>query len=251
MLADCLKSIGDDTNITEQKVQRLLSNDRKYALVQLRQHTLKFQESFDFKYDWPLSSGAKEKESFEYSVKFTEEYFPSIPYKWVREKIKEMTEQEDQPVKGEIDGVEVEFAPVKLGEGHFPVMFKNYEEVLQHAERELYLPESGERLTYNLLTVDAEKKWSGVDRETMSANTAILMRSPKLSYSNDKGNEVKTIWDIRRADALDIEFVRRDIRDMEGMVDTYLTIEHQKDKSRSTRVDLITVADFFFPSQAT
>jgi hypothetical protein len=37
---------------------------------------------------------------------------------------------------------------------------------------------------------------------------------------------------------------------MEGSVDTFLAIQNQKDKTRSVRVDLITLPDFFFPSQA-
>jgi hypothetical protein len=264
MLGDCLLSIGDDTNITEKFVEKLLSNDRKYALVTLRQHTLKFQESFDFKYDWPLDSGSKEKEVQEYSVKFTPEYFPCIPYKWVKERMKEIK----RPALGEgeepereragtstamIDDFEVEVAEPEVEEGEFPVMYSSYDEMLKkHGERELVLPESGEKITYKLLTVESEKKWMNISQDSISANTAIMMRAPKSTYiSKNTGGPVTTVWDIKEADAIDIEYVRRDQKAMEGTVDTFLTIQHQTDKMRSVRVDLITITDFFFPSQAT
>lgn len=244
MLHGSMRSLGvkGQTELTIKDIQNLLSNDRKFILLTLRQHTLKYKKTFDFKYEFPLRRGHNQKEQFEYSVEFSHENFPITPYYWVREEIEK--EKKDNP----------DYRP----DGHevlFPEVFQDYSDMLNtYREVKGTFPESKLAYVWQLLDGNAELKW-GPSLEDIRINMMLEMRSPKIKAlqqmnSEQKKEDVWTSFETGRADLLDIEYMRSEIREKEGVVDTFLTIQHPNDLSRSQRVDLITLPVFFFPSQA-
>lgn len=240
MLKDCLRSLGekDVTKITDKDVTNMLSNDRKFILVTVREHTLGYQPIFKFNYEFPLRKGSKEKEVVPFEVKFTPENFPVKPYYWVAEKIAELQKEN----------------PEYLADGHtnqFPIMYSNYSDML--SERRLItgtFPD-GKAYQWTLLDGEMEKKYAKVD---MVINTMLEMRGIKLPFvsGTDDSGKPKTIlmmYDTDTADIIELEQLRTEIREKEGTIDTFLTIQNP-DNIRSQRVDLISLPVFFFPSQA-
>jgi hypothetical protein len=49
---------------------------------------------------------------------------------------------------------------------------------------------------------------------------------------------------------MDIENFRKEINEVEGNVDTTITLQHPTNAGRSELIDLTGTADFFFPSLA-
>lgn len=244
MLAGAIVQIGDLESgaITENFVARMISNDRKDAMVMLRQHSLKFQEYFEFVYDWPIEGQRKQLQ--QYSVAFNDEDFARKPYLWVAEKIAEL--QAAKQARGDD-------SPAPKGFNAFPVLYDSYSAMLEkHREQRYVLPESGQEIEWSLLTGEIEKKFSKVDADNLTSNTTLMMRSPKeVLRVQAEGEENKlTGWSPSRADILDVEGFRREIRRVEGHIDTMLTIQNHQDSSKVTRVDLVGTPDFFFPSQA-
>lgn len=244
MLAGAIERLGDleGAAITERTIERMLSNDRKDALVMVRQHSLKFQEYFEFAYDWPIEGNRKQLQQF--SVKFDDEDFARKPYFWVAEEMERLARQR------EAEGGTSE--PL-TGFAAFPIMYESYNEMLEAQSTQRYkLPESEQMIEWSLLTGEVEKKYTKVAMDDRTSNTTLMMRSPKeiLTTDTDEPQAVLTGWSPARADILDVEGFRREIRRVEGHIDTILTIKNQADESRTARVDLVGTVDFFFPSQA-
>lgn len=239
MLASALLRLGDNTNVTVNDVDRMLSNDRKYALIALRQHTLRYQKFFNFSYEWPLRAGQTAKELEQHSVEFTEESFPKIPYLWVRERIA-LLKSEALEKQELYDG------------SKYPVIYTNYGEMLAvHKEQNFTLQESGLTIRWSLLTGEQENKFGKIDPEVVHSNTMLTMREPKIVLQNQvEKKETLTGWNHSAADLLDVEDFRTEIRNVEGSINSTITIQNKKDSSRTARVELLATTDFFFPSQA-
>ena len=245
MMADCLMSLGDkqEVEITPKVVSHLLSTDRKLILVTLRQHTLNYKKTFDFKYEWALGAGAVDKDVQDYSVNLTPENFPVTPYWWVSDKIEE--EKKDDPNYVIPDGHDVSF----------PIMYESYEDMLsEHQEVEGEF-EDGTRYKWKMMDGNIEKNMSKLKK--ININTPIAQRSPKYLFGNASsenekgGSDIQQVWtilNIEDADVSDLEVLRKDIKDKEGDVDTSLTIQNAKNASKQITVDLIQIPAFFFPS---
>lgn len=240
MLYGALRSLGekDQSKITIKDVESMLSNDRKFILVTIREHTLGYKKVFDFNFEWPLRKGSKEKEIVAYQVNFTPENFPVKPFYWVAEEIARLqAENKEYKADGHIN--------------LFPIMYSSYAQML--TERRLIkgtFPSGGE-YQWNLLDGEMEKKYSKVE---MVINTMLEMRGIKLPFVNGTDDNGKPkialiMYDTANADIMDLEHLRTEIRQKEGTVDTFLTIQNP-DNVRSQRVDLISLPVFFFPSQA-
>lgn len=244
MLSDCLISLGvkGEAEITPKVVGRLLSNDRKFILVTLRQHTLNYQKQFEFKYDWPIDTNKRDKEVQNYSVNFTSDNFPVIPYWWLLEHIEDLAKED---------------ADFKTPDGHdilYPAMFDNYDDMmLEHQEIEGVF-EDNTKYKWKLLDGKMEKNMLSVKK--ININTPIEQRAIKYLWGDAPDTEagegakkqVWTIFDVGEADVLDLEQIREEIRLKEGEVDTSLTIEHQTNPLKQVKVDLISIPAFFFPS---
>lgn len=241
LLFGALRSLGEknQSEITKKDVSNLLSNDRKFILVTIREHTLGYKKVFNFNFEWALRKGSKEKEIVPYEVNFTPENFPVKPYYWVAEKIAELQTEN----------------PEYLADGHvnlFPIIYSSYTQML--TERKVItgtFPTSGDKYQWSLLDGEMEKKYSKVE---LVINTMLEMRGIKLPFvsgtdDNGKPKQSLIMFDTSNADIMDLEHLRTEIRQKEGTVDTFLTIQNP-DNIRSQRVDLISLPVFFFPSQA-
>lgn len=244
MLAGCLLTLGDKSGsqITEELVKSMLSNDRKFVLITLRQHSLDYQKEFKFNFEWPLQKGAKDKDLQSYVVNFDSKNFPVVPYKWMREELAQRKK----------DGDEVVY------DGHtiaFPKLYESYTAMLaDHRYAEMDLPDTKIHLRYELMNGTIESKYAGVDMTEMDANSTFEMhRCTYFEQDKDSADPKKGKWIMVETDELDlifIEVIRLHIKDTEGRVDTMLAIQHQRNPARETRVDLIGLVAFFFPSQA-
>ncbi len=221
MLADCTIRLGDNNNVNRNDIERMLVNDRVYSLVKLRQFSLNFQDTFEFSYEWPVREDGV-KETTEHEIAFNQESFPVIPYLWMK----------DNVVNGE-----------------FVKMYESYSEMIEANGTHSFEDCDGNVVTFSLLTGATEKQFSNVAKKLQNANLPLRMRSPKYIMVGKDGNKVPFTWDPSKADILDTEKFRKKIKEIEGSVDTMLTIEHPTRKEQ-VRVNLIATVDFFFPSQA-
>ncbi len=248
MLAGALITLGSkkEGEINPKTVKQMLTLDRKFILVVLRQHTLKFKKLFEFDFEWPLQKGSKSKEKQHYEVEFTHENFPIIPPKWMKEKIAEL---KADAIKDERDFTTPDGFIEK-----FPILYQDYIEMLNiNKTVSVTLPESLVEVEYQLLDGEIENKWAPtLKRESeIVVNMQILMHSPKMLGKNKSDHKiVKFSFETDNCDILDLEYLRKHIMETEGTIDTFLAIEHQTDKNRSKRVDLVSLPAFFFPSQA-
>jgi hypothetical protein len=255
MLCDSLRKLGDkdEGQITPADISRMLSNDRAFALLTLRQHTLDYKELFEFKYEWPLQENKQDKEIVDYAIKLDRHNFPVIPYHWVR---KAIADDKKTAIENEIEYQEPD--------GHhilFPVVYSNYESMLgdQKVIKGKF-PKSGEQYIWELLDGLKESKYADAVKSDTRVNLSLDMRGPKIAYSVPKElqdaqepaskGKLPTTFDTSRAHVLDLEHLREEIREKEGSVDTSLAIQHPNDPRRRDRVNLVTLPVFFFPSQA-
>lgn len=210
LMTDCIIKLGDRTTITENDIKRMLSADRKKALIEIRQLSNDYDPEFKFKYDFPMVGGTRDK--FEYIVQFDEKSFPEKKYDQVcanltdiKREVEFMLPRAKKLVRWQLLDVETESEHDAL----YDVEGRSSLTML-----ELRNPE------YILDDVDGEnkkvKRYLGVDLKKMN-------------------------WK-------DIDQLRKNILDTEGSVDTLLTIAHKTDKEKEARVDLLSVPAFFFPS---
>jgi hypothetical protein len=233
MLAGRITHLGDKTNVNKNDVLRMLTNDRKDALVMLRQFSLEFQESFDFMYTWPIDKTTVVKHMEPYSVKFNDKDFKRIPYAWVADELARLA---------------AAGTPFDGGPFTFPELYSSYSAMLvANSEQHYAMPKSGEVVQWELLTGEQEKKFGKLSKADVDSNTMLAMRVPKLVLGD--ADKTLTSWSPQRAVIMDTEGFRKEIRRVEGLIDTVLSISNEKD-GREARIDLVTTPDFFFPSQA-
>lgn len=261
MLTDALKSVGELTGdkINPKFVSNILSNDRAFMLIVMRQHSLDYKEDFDFNWEWPIDGKNKTQKVVQpYTVKLNHENFPVVPYKWMREhiaeaKAKHKLEQDEAQKEG--NGIADFVEP----DGHkvlFPELFASYADMLAtHREIKGELPKSKVKYKWELLDGATEALYKNQLTEDMRINLMLEMRKPKWFWEapTGLGTEKKTLWadlDTARYHIQDLEHLRGEIMDIEGNVDTTITIVHQNDTTRKERINLITMPPFFFPSLA-
>lgn len=225
LVKDILVRIGDkEPPFRAEFINNMLSNDRKLILLECRQHTMHFEKEFVFKYEWPLVG--QDRDVQEYTVNFTREGFPVVPYSWVRE-------HEDY----------------KKGEP-WPVLFDSYDQVMEKKAVDVTLP-GGDKVTFDIMDGNAENRLSSMDEGSITINAMLTARNVRQLIKMSVEN--KPVWssfNFRDADAYDLEFLRKKIAETEGSVNTFLNIQNQKDERRQVRVDLLQTQSFFFPSQA-
>lgn len=241
MMTNALRKLGtlEGDQIKPKTVSSMLSNDRAFVLLTMRQHTLAYKPTFDFKYEWPLQVGKREKEVVDYSVELNHENFPVIPYKWIREKIAQLKKEDP------------EFNP----DGHlvpFPIVYENYDQMLTDNKNvEGTFPISKLKYKWEVLDGLTEANYSKSLREDIRINLMLEMRKPKYLFQDTvKNKETWASFETKTAHIMDLEHLRDQIREIEGTVDTSLTIQHPTDLARRERVNLISLPVFFFPSLA-
>jgi hypothetical protein len=241
MLAGAMRGLGNksESEITPNMVAGMLSNDRKFALITLRQHTLEYQPTFDFKYEWPLQKGEKKKQAFDYSVSFDHENFPVIPYRWMREALEKLKQEN------------IENSDFKMPDGHiipFPKLYDNYLDMKDlHKEQQRTLS-NGQLVKWDLLDGEMELANSSALNDDPRMNLIIEMRKPKYKFADGEKSPVWAEFTTGKTDMKYLEEIRKEMLDFEGKIDTSLVIGHENNPRLQMRVDLCQLPAFFFPS---
>lgn len=210
LMTDCILSIGDKTTITDNDIKRLLSGDRKKALIEIRQLSNDEDPVFNFKYEFASTGGIREK--FEYSYQFDEKSFPGKNY---AQQYKNLSE-----IKREIEFI--------LPRSQQKVVWTMLDVDTESEHDCLHDMEGRSSLTMLELR-----------------NPMVFFKD-----KNNDGQEVERSRkvDLKKMNWKDIDSLRKNVLDTEGNVDTLLTIQHKKDKEKEVRIDLLSVPAFFFPS---
>ncbi len=242
MLADVIVRIGNTTfpvlndngkDVTEDFLNKMLSCDKKKILVEVRQYTLDFQPDFAFTYKYVDSKGDKQ----EYEVEVTLDENGSFP----------MTTPK---VEADVD-VDGEMVKQLVS-----MDFETYEEVLTAKECYTILPRSGERVRFTMLDGRGEAVGTATKKADRSSHTLIKMRNPvRFVTKEGSKNETPIQLDLDRVAYLDLEHLRKKIKEVEGRVDTETMFEHPEAELKSSGdkdviLDLVTTVAFFFPSEA-
>jgi len=235
LLLSSIRRIGSNQKLTADYFNTLTSVDRKFMLVVGRQHTLKYKESFEFTYTWPVSPGDQTKQTDSHNISFTSENFPVTPPIWMREYLSKQKE----------DGID--YNP----DGHnkpFPILYDSYEEMLAaNKERRGTLPEADCQYKWELITGARELEKSKSEAKININDQFPIHRAMYLFGVSQDGKEVWRAIDPEETDMLDVEHLRVEFQNVEGNIDTMLSIKKLNSRDVAN-VDLLTVPAFFFPS---
>lgn len=218
---DILLKLGDETNITLELVQSLLSEDRKAILVEARQFTVLDPTVFEFEFE------------FKGAYTLTDEDGGTHHYTECREQLS--IPVPEFPVKPYADAEAWQALPYK----DIPKRYK------------VVMPKSGKTACWDLSTVKTEAAASS-GKKIASSHLQLEMR--KTSYLGGPNEDTPILLDLDKAHLADIETIRKDIKEKEARVDTLVVLQHpQMDKVseeyKYVTVDLLTQPAFFFPSQ--
>lgn len=229
LLADCIVRVGSERNITPEFVNAMLSGDKKKALVEIRQFTLGFQNSFSFTYEYLDSE--KKKKTHEVVVDLDEK--GEFPFRTM--KIEKEVQKEDGTTTVEL----------------VDANFTEYDEVLAHKKVSLVLPRSGQEIQFTMLDGKGELIGSKTSKKDRSSHTLLKMRQPVYFHKKENGKDTVPIqFDLNRAAYMDLEALRKKIKEVEPDVDTEVMFEHPEEGYKDEVVDILSVVAFFFPSEA-
>lgn len=247
MLLDCLKRLGDKTDLVLADVKNLLSADRKALLFELRHISNNRERNFIFDYEFPTQGGRKLKQR--YSVDFDQEQFPTKPYFWVREKL-----IEDYKILHGLKGAISEEEEQEALNQEIPVMFENYNEVLELANQSIVLPECNVKVYWKMLDGENELRYAKIlmaKQADITSHEQIKMRTPTYVVPEAQGDEkARTAVPLDELSLRDIEALRRDIMHKEGDVDSFVVVQYKGDSAIQAQVDLVATPAFFFASLA-
>lgn len=231
LIKDCVISIGDVAEITDTLINRLLTNDRKYLLIFLRQFSLNFKENFEFTHEWAVDGDGQKKDVTPHSVVI--DSFETIPYYWVKERIEKLTESNEEFEK------------------EFPIVYTNYEEMLSNnLNQTTTLKSTGMVVSWDLLTGAQENLFAHFTKKQRHINLPIVMRNPRTVLKAKKGDGDQLVkYETSTGDFMDLEQIRGEIREKEGNIDTSLSIKHPE-LEKVAQIDLIGTLAFFVPSLA-
>lgn len=241
MLQDCIVTLGDKDIITLNDAKRLLDADKKHALIVIRNLSNDYDPDFKFSYEFPIENGKRDK--FDYQVNF------SYAVLDLNNKVIPLISDKD-PSKEET--LPVNFEPVNFKGRPYKKQYKTYSEIASDLTRDIKLPRSGRTVRFTMLTGEFADLYSKTLKQDSDFNSHdyILMRQPVFVEATAKGAESFVMVDLNTMVHLDITALRKSILEEEGFFDTIMTIAHKNDSTRTTRVDLISIPAFFFPSLA-
>lgn len=246
-------SIGDNNNVTEDFINSMLSNDRKFILFTARQFTQKWPEEFEFEYEWPMQD--KIREVTTHQVEMGHNNFPVIPYKWVRDLMENIENASDIGDFSKLDKIEDDTDIDTDYKTTFPLIYSSYQDMLDEnsLRQQFVLPISEEVIEFSLMTGLVEKKLDMIPKNKITINTELTIRDCKTQkeFKEEIAGKTHTkyIWNHKKADGYDIDALRNYIRDLEGEVQTAMVITNRIGERE--RIDLVQQTEFFFPSQAT
>lgn len=246
ILLDCCKRIGEKTTITMKDIEKLLSNDRAYFLFELRMFSNRLSPNFTFDYEFPVDkNGSKRKQRFE--VIFDRADFPQRPYKWVQDKM-----VADYTAENNINQELTDDLIEKITSTDFPILYQDYDQMLEeNLEQTVTLPDSQCEVTWTLLQVASEDKYAtGVAKRNFSSHDQLLQRNPKYQDGETEVGKPLPALPLNDLSQDDIETLRNDIVKTEGLIDTSVVVQYKDDVTTATKLNLVSVPAFFFPSLA-
>lgn len=276
MLLDCILELGTKTKseISIKDIRNMPSGDRQFALICIRQLSNDFDPNFVFKFEFPVINGEKQK--YEYKVNFsvseihieesgidkksTKEESDSAPL-LPSEKIslKSSTvypEKQEGELKQYLDSKNI--GPENLTSPSANFEAKRYKQQVEDYrqfdhERDIQLP-CGEKLRIEILTGNLESDYSQRiehnrknNRSNLSSHDMIYMRNPRIVREKD-GKEQLIKPTLSTFVHRDLEFIRKNILEEEGKIDTLIVIQNPVHPEYKERVDLLLQPAFYFPS---
>lgn len=246
MLLGCITRIGNNYNVTIEDIGRLLSQDRAWALFELRQFSNRRSPNFIFDYEYPVDdNGSRRKQRYE--VIFNREDFPQRPYFWVFSKmVEEYKKENNLPDDYKLSENQEGF----ILEKEYPVMFEDYKEMLDiYKVQQLVLEDSGVTVIWEMMDGNKEKEYAKhVNKKQLSSHDQLLQRNPV--YDDGSGSEILPKLPINELSQDDIEQLREDILSKEANIDTSVVLQYKEDARTTVNLNLLTVPAFFFPSLA-
>jgi hypothetical protein len=226
VLADVTDYVGATSKPDEAFFNRMLSADRKKALLELRSFSNDFNPEFEFTYDFKNPKNGQ-KQTVEFTRNLTH------------------TDVEGNVING---------LPEKPYKNlHFDAM-DSYELLTKRLssnvsclkEVEVELPKLGNTVRYTLLDGYGEILAAKTKKTEASAGTLLSMRFLKEKHELD--NSVQWI-DSRHHNysPSDLALVRKSIKECEGIIDSETIIENPFIEGEEVVVDILNTISFFFP----
>lgn len=218
VLADTIIRVGSNHNINVAFIAQMIACDAKAAMVEVRQFSVG-EDVVKFTWEYVDSEGVSRHHKEE--VKIPEGKFPTKTLK------------------------------VKNAEGELvDASYAEYPDIVRKIN--IVLPRSGKKVTFSLLDGRGEKIGIATKKSERSSHTLLKMRTP--TYKED-GGTTDILLDFDRMSLMDIEYLRGQIKEHEGDVDTTVIFEHPESElmGRSEKYvteDLLGMVAFFFPSEA-
>lgn len=233
VLKSIIVRIGSVSTIDDKFLEQLLECDKRHILVEARQFTMDFDPDFTFVYKYTDTEGKKAEHEFK--EKIPEGHFPMRPMQVVNPAYDENTLGTDEETPKLIDAEYAEYSDV---------------------EREHYctLPKCGELIRFIHLDGKGTSILQATDKKNRNSSTPILMRNP-VYFKQGDNTKVPIQLNLKRLHLKDIEFLRKEIKLVEGSVDTEISFEHPEAENRPAGerdvvLDVLGTVAFFFPSEA-
>ncbi len=211
-LADIIVKLGTKTNITEEDVSRMLSQDRKQILIQGRIFSLKRNKTFKFDYKYENEAGKMVTESMEMDV--------------------DAEDFETKPYSKQFESYEDIWKLLKTGKWSSITLEDCGKEVF-------FIPTDGL----------AENRLNTIPKKKRSSHSLINAHKPLYWESTDGKEGTLINLDLDKLSLDDIEDLRVAIKKEEGKQETRAIFE-SPETNQDEEVDVLTIPAFFFPSNA-
>ena len=223
VIVDILVRVGtkQGSSINIPFVKSLLAADRKTILTQCRQFTMDFDPVFKFNYAYTTLAQAKGNHELEIDLS---DNFPCKPLMKLDKETGEMSE----------------------------AAYTEVEEIERHVFT--VLPRSQKKIRWTLLDGVGEERGLATDKASRSSHTALQMRNPVELVAGEH-DDIPVQLDLDKTSIKDIEFLRSQIKAVEGSVDTEISFAHPEADTKPKNekeviIDVLSVLAFFFPSEA-
>ena len=234
MMESIVISIGSVQNPKKDFIKKLLSGDRKKILLEARKFSLiGTDQENKFTFNYKYTNSKKTKEEHEFVVDLSNGC-PETPYPIFDPKTGEV--QKDETGKP------------------LPVVCTEYDQVQKDVT--ITLPRSKKQVIFTLLDGFGEDIATLSKKKDKSSHTTLQMRNPRELYKKESSSEAIPIQlHLDSLSLVDIEYLRKAIKNVEGEVDTIVEFEHPEAEikigsEKTVRIDLVSQPAFFFPSGA-
>lgn len=208
--------IGTKTNITEQDVLNLLSEDANLILLEARLFDNDFENNFEFEYTFEVN-----KRKIKHPIQVDLSQIEKRPYRY-----------NPNPQMDATDFAE--FSDMN---------FTEYSQVLEVVKQKFYLPKMQKFIHFNLLNLGIQKDFSkSLSKDNITGLTPLQMRKP--TFVGDNGLDITL--NLNRVPNSDLTKLQIYINKLEGKVDTIVQINNPYDDDEKITLNLISLPDFLF-----